>query len=101
MLQIKRQESSAPDYTSQMQALQRQATEMRRNVAQIEWQLRLLSLQRLSVQVDYRHDNSTLEEQQVEVQANSELVVTAPALGWSLLRWLSRAGDPVRKMPIF
>ncbi len=46
VLQIKQQESTALEYTSQMQALQRQATEMRRSAAQIEQQLRVLPGQR-------------------------------------------------------
>ncbi len=81
VLQIKQQESSALEYTSQMQALQRQATEMRRSAAQIEQQLRVLPGQRGSVQADYRRDAAAVEQEQVQTQVNGALVVTAPVAG--------------------
>ncbi|OAX54399.1 HlyD family secretion protein [Xanthomonas graminis] len=80
-LQIKQQESSALEYTSQMQALQRQATEMRRTIAQIEQQLRLLPGQRVGVQAEYRRDNAAVELEQVQTQASGALLVTAPVAG--------------------
>ncbi|KFA29288.1 HlyD family efflux transporter periplasmic adaptor subunit, partial [Xanthomonas vasicola] len=75
------QESSALEYTSQMQALQRQATEMRRSAAQIEQQLRVLPGQRGGVQADYRRDAAAVEQEQVQTQVNGALVVTAPVAG--------------------
>ncbi|MCL1498380.1 HlyD family secretion protein [Xanthomonas nasturtii] len=81
VLQIRQQESSALEYTSQLQALQRQATEMRRNAAQIEQQLRVLPGQRGGVQADYRRDAATVEQEQVQTQANGALVLTAPVAG--------------------
>ncbi|ACD59762.1 HlyD family secretion protein [Xanthomonas oryzae] len=81
VLQIKQQESTALEYTSQMQALQRQATEMRRSAAQIEQQLRVLPGQRGGVQADYRRDAAAVEQEQVQTQVNGALVVTAPVAG--------------------
>ncbi|USI99298.1 HlyD family efflux transporter periplasmic adaptor subunit [Xanthomonas prunicola] len=80
-LQIKQQESSALEYTGQMQALQRQATEMRRNAAQIEQQLQVLPGQRDGVRADYRRDAATVEQEQVQTQVNGALVVTTPVAG--------------------
>jgi membrane fusion protein len=80
-LQVKQQESNALEYTSQMQALQRQATEIRRSVAQIQQQLSVLPGQRGSVLAEYRRDNAIVEQQQVHAQADGALVVTAPVAG--------------------
>lgn len=81
VLQIKQQESSTLEYNSQMQALERQSTEMRRASAQIEQQLRMLLGQRGSVQADYRRDSAAVEQGQVQTQASAALVVTAPVAG--------------------
>ncbi|CTP91860.1 HlyD family secretion protein [Xanthomonas graminis] len=80
-LQIKQQESSALEYTSQMQALQRQATEMRRSLAQIEQQLRVLPGQRMGIHAEYRRDNAAVELEQVQTQVGGALLVTAPVGG--------------------
>ncbi|WP_372381577.1 HlyD family secretion protein [Xanthomonas sp. NCPPB 1754] len=79
VLQIKQQESSTLEYTSQMKALERQSTELRRASAQIEQQLRILPGQRGSVQAYYRRDSAAVEQEQV--QASAALVVTAPVAG--------------------
>jgi membrane fusion protein len=81
VLQIKQQESSALEYTSQMQALQRQATEMRRSVAQVEQQLRVLPGQRMGIQAEYRRDNAAVELDQVQTQVGGALAVMAPVAG--------------------
>ncbi|WP_068832858.1 HlyD family secretion protein [Xanthomonas graminis] len=81
VLQIKQQESSALEYTSQMQALERQATEMQRTVVQIEQQLRVLPGQRVGVQAEYRRDAAAVEQEQVQTQLNGALVVAAPVPG--------------------
>jgi len=81
VLQIKQQESSALEYTSQMQALQRQATEMRRSLAQIEQQLRVLPGQRMGIHAEYRRDNAAVELEQVQTQVGGALLVTAPVGG--------------------
>ncbi|QEO27479.1 HlyD family secretion protein [Xanthomonas translucens] len=81
VLQIKQQESSALEYTSQMQALERQATEMRRSVSQIEQQLHVLPGQRRGVQADYWRENALVEQEAVQTQASGALVMKAPVTG--------------------
>ncbi len=81
VLQIKQQESSVLEYTSQMQALQRQATEMRRSVAQIEQQLSVLPGQHGSVVADYQRDSAILGQERIQAQVSGSLVVTAPITG--------------------
>ncbi|KLD79223.1 HlyD family efflux transporter periplasmic adaptor subunit [Xanthomonas hyacinthi] len=81
VLQIKQQESSMLEYTSQMQALQRQATEMRRSVAQIEQQLGMLPGQRGSIRAEYKRDSAVVEQEQVQNQASGALVMKAPVAG--------------------
>ena len=100
VLQIKQQESSALEYTSQMQALERQSTEMRRIVAQIEQQLRAVPGQRGSVQADYQKDAASVQEEQVQTQAGGALVVTAPITGVVATQIVKsgqsiRAGEPL------
>ncbi|CTP88541.1 membrane fusion transmembrane protein [Xanthomonas translucens pv. poae] len=94
-LQIKQQESSALEYTSQMQALQRQATEMRRSLAQIEQQLRVLPGQRMGIHAEYRRDNAAVELEQVQTQVGGALLVTAP-VGGMIATQLVKPGQAIQ-----
>ncbi|EKU24142.1 HlyD family secretion protein [Xanthomonas graminis] len=94
-LQIKQQESSALEYTSQMQALQRQATEMRRSLAQIEQQLRVLPGQRMGIHAEYRRDNAAVELEQVQTQVGGALLVTAP-LGGMIATQVVKRGQAIQ-----
>lgn len=81
VLQIRQQEASALEYTSDMQALQRAALDQRREIAQLEQQLRTLPGQRAGARAEYRRDSAALGQERVQNQINSGLVVTAPIEG--------------------
>ncbi|WP_052250892.1 HlyD family secretion protein [Xanthomonas sacchari] len=80
-LQVKQQESNALEYTSQMQALQRQSTEILRNIAQVQQQLNALPGLRGGALAEYQREKSVVDQQQVQAQADGALVVTAPVAG--------------------
>lgn len=80
-LQIKQQESTVLEYTSQKQVLQRQAIGMRRTIAQLEQALAELPGQREATDATYRGELAQLEQERVQTQASGALVVTAPVSG--------------------
>lgn len=80
-LQIKQQESTVLEYTSQKQVLQRQAIATRRTIAQIEQALRELPGQREATDAGYRSELAQLEQERVQTRASGALVVTAPVDG--------------------
>ncbi|WP_140719640.1 HlyD family secretion protein [Pseudomonas sp. Hp2] len=81
VLQIKQQESTMLEYTTQMQAMQRQATATRRTIAQLQQALGELPGQRRSSEAGYRRELAQLEQEQVETEARGALMVTAPING--------------------
>jgi len=80
-LQIKQQESAALAQMSQLQALQRQAASIRRNIAQIEQTLAELPSQRQASEASFKHNLAQLEQEQVEILTQGELAVIAPVDG--------------------
>jgi len=80
-LQIKQQESAALAQRSQLQALQRQAASIRRNIALIEQTLAELPSQRQASEASFQHNLAQLEQEQVEILTQGELAVTAPVDG--------------------
>lgn len=81
LLQIKQQEASVLEYTSQMQALQGQAIAGRRGIAQLEQALGELPAQRGNARAGYQREQAALEQERVQTQANGALAVTAPVTG--------------------
>ncbi len=81
VLQIKQQEALMLDYTGQMQSLQRQAISTRRLMAQLQQAQRELPSQRQASDAGYLRDLAQLEQERVQTQANSELLVNAPVSG--------------------
>ncbi|TNV94122.1 HlyD family secretion protein [Xylella fastidiosa] len=80
-LQIKQQESTVLDYTSQMQAMQRQAIMTRRSIAQLQQSLRELPGQYQNSQATYRRELAQLEQEKVETEARGALSVVSPIDG--------------------
>ncbi|XQA62016.1 HlyD family secretion protein [Xanthomonas sacchari] len=95
-LQINRQESNVLDYTGEMQALQRQMTETQRSISQVEQQLRALPGQFGVVQANYLRDYASLEQEQVQMQADGASVITAPVSG-VVTNQLVKIGQAVQK----
>lgn len=80
-LQIKQEEATALEYTSEMQALQQQADEIRRNIAQIDQSLHQLPGQQQAADASYQHDVAQLEQERVQAEGQSKQVVSAPVDG--------------------
>lgn len=100
VLQIRQQEATALEYTSDMQALQRAALEQRRAIDQLEQQLAALPGQREGIKADYQRDSAAVGQEQVQVQANGALVVKAPVDGVVATRMVKpgqaiQAGQPL------
>ncbi|WP_282277235.1 HlyD family efflux transporter periplasmic adaptor subunit [Stenotrophomonas sp. PS02297] len=81
VLQIKQQEALVLDYTGQMQTLQRQAIGTRRLMAQLQQAQRELPGQQQASDAGYQRDLAQLEQERVQMQANSALLVKAPVSG--------------------
>ena len=81
LLQIKQQESTVLEYTSQQQALQRQALGTRRMIAQLEQAAHELPGQRQANDAGYQREFAQLEQERVQNDASGALVVTAPVSG--------------------
>jgi membrane fusion protein len=81
VLQIRQQEATALEYTSDLQALQRAQLEQRRAIDQLQQQLAALPGQRQAVQADYLRDSAAVGQEQVQAQANGALVIKAPVDG--------------------
>lgn len=81
LLQIKQQESAALSWEGEVQALQRQATAVRRMAAQLRHSLNELPGQTRTAEAGFQHDIAALEQEQVETQARGALAVVAPVDG--------------------
>jgi membrane fusion protein len=81
VLQIKQQEAAVLEYTGQMQALQRQAIGTRRLIAQFQQAERELPAQGQASKAGLQREMAELEQERVQTQASSALVVKAPVEG--------------------
>ena len=100
VLQIRQQEATALEYTSDMQALQRATMDQRRAIDQLQQQLDALPAQRERIGADYLRDSAAVGQEQVQVQANGALVLKAPVDGMVATRMTKpgqaiQAGQPV------
>lgn len=80
-LQVKQQEAAHLETVSEMQLLQRQATNARRGIAQLQQAMRELPGQRLASDAGYQRDLAALEQEQLETQARGALTINAPVSG--------------------
>lgn len=81
VLQIKQQEASVLEYTGQRQALQRQAIGIRRLIAQLQQAVHELPAQGQASAAGFQRELAQLEQERVQMQAGSALVVKAPVAG--------------------
>lgn len=81
LIQVKQQESAALDQVGTMQALQRQALEIRRTIVQLRQAMQELPGQRRTAEANFRRDLAVLEQEKVETEARGALVVDAPLDG--------------------
>lgn len=100
VLQIKQQESTVLEYTSQRQSLERQAISTRRMIAQLEQALQELPGQQQATEAGYQRELAQLEQERVQTEASGALVVTAPVAGVVATRTVKmgqavQAGQPL------
>ncbi|MBT2750231.1 MULTISPECIES: HlyD family efflux transporter periplasmic adaptor subunit [unclassified Lysobacter] len=99
-LQLKQQEQTVLELLSQQQAMQRQATGLRRNLAQLEQGLAELPTQRMQQRADNQRQLAQLEQDRVQQEANGEMMVNAPLAGLVASRLVEpgqavQAGQPL------
>jgi len=80
-LQVKQQQQALLEQVGSQQALERQAGSVRRTIAQLQQTLRELPAQRQVQAAAADRDLALLEQERVQANANSELLIKAPAAG--------------------
>lgn len=78
---LNQQQQSLLGLFNMQQQLERQATTIRRNIAQLEQSLRELPAQRRALIAATERDVAILDQEQIQQQANGELLVKAPVTG--------------------
>lgn len=80
-VQVNQQRQAVLDLVTAQQALERQATSLRRTAAQLEQSLRELPAQRRALQAASRRDRAELDLERVQREADGELLLKAPVTG--------------------
>lgn len=80
-VQLNQQQQSVLELLNTQQNLERQATALGRNIAQIQQTLRELPAQRGAQRAVVQRDLAVLEQERVQQEANGELLVKAPVAG--------------------
>ncbi|WP_286074077.1 HlyD family efflux transporter periplasmic adaptor subunit [Stenotrophomonas sp. 59] len=95
VVQINQQEQSMLEAVNAQQALQRQATSIRRNLAELEQRLAEIPHQRHSAKAASERDLAELSQETVRMEADGELLLRAPVTGLVANR-LVEAGQAVQ-----
>ncbi|MDQ0008268.1 membrane fusion protein [Luteibacter jiangsuensis] len=95
ILQIKQQESSVISYESEVEGLERELISARRTKAQLEQALAELPSQRQTIDAEFERNVASLRQDQVKIQADGSLTVTAPVAG-VVTAVFSKAGQAVK-----
>ncbi|KFN45143.1 HlyD family secretion protein [Arenimonas metalli] len=80
-IQLNQQEQAVLELTYEQQSLERQATTLRRNLAQLEQTLLELPARREGALATTRRDLAALELERVQQEASGELLIRAPVAG--------------------
>lgn len=80
-VQLNQQQQSLLELVNAQQGLERQATSIRRNLAQLDQSLRELPAQRRGLLASASRDLALLDQERVQQEANGELLVRAPLAG--------------------
>lgn len=81
LVQLNQQEQAMLDLLNAQQSLQRQATSIKRNLAQLDQTLAEIPQQRLSAKATSARDVAALADEAVQVEATGEMLMTAPVAG--------------------
>jgi len=80
-VQVNQQQQSLLELVNAQQGLERQATSIRRTLAQLDQSLRELPAQRRGLLASASRDLALLDQERVQQEANGELLVRAPLAG--------------------
>lgn len=99
-VQLKQQQQAVLEQTSELQALQRQKTLVRRNLVQVEQALRELPVQQSLRAAEHTRELAQLERERLQTAANGEVLVQAPINGMIASRLVEpgqsvQAGQPL------
>lgn len=102
-VQVNQQQQSWLELVNAQQALERQATSIRRSLAQLDQSLRELPAQRQGLQASTSRDLAMLDQERVQQEANSELLIRAPLAGLIANRLIEpgqavQAGQPLMSL---
>ena len=102
-VQVNQQQQSLLELVNAQQGLERQATSIRRSLAQLDQTLRELPAQRRGLQATTNRDLAMLDQESVQQEANGELLVRAPLAGLIANRLIEpgqavQAGQPVMSL---
>ncbi|PSM12970.1 HlyD family secretion protein [Stenotrophomonas maltophilia] len=81
LVQINQQEQSTLEMVNAQQALQRQATSIRRSLTELEQRLAEIPQQRLSTKAAFERDLAALSQETIRMEADGELLLRAPVAG--------------------
>lgn len=99
-VELQRQERSALESRATLQAMQRQATALRRDIVQLEQGLREVPAQRSARDAEHADALAQLEQERLRVAASGEVLVQAPVAGLIASRLVEpgqavQAGQPL------
>lgn len=94
-LQVTQQEQASLEQVAGLQALQRQATSARANIAQLQQTLAGLPAQQSAQAAAQMRELAQLDQQRLQIQASGEVLVKAPVTGLVASRLIER-GQTVR-----
>jgi len=95
LVQLNQQEQSMLDMLNAQQSLQRQATSLRRTLAQLEQALNEVPQKRRAARATAERDRAALSQEAVQMEASGELLLRAPVAGLVASR-LVEAGQAVQ-----
>lgn len=102
-VQVNQQQQSWLELVNAQQGLERQATSIRRSLAQLDQTLRELPAQRQGLQASTSRDLAMLDQERVQQEANGELLIRAPLAGLIANRLIEpgqavQAGQPLMSL---
>lgn len=102
-VQVNQQQQALLELVNAQQGLERQATSIRRSLAQLDQTLRELPAQRRGLLATTNRDLAMLDQERVQQEANGELLVRAPLAGLVANRLIEpgqavQAGQPLMSL---
>lgn len=102
-VQVNQQQQALLELVNAQQGLERQATSIRRSLAQLDQSLRELPAQRRGLLASASRDLAMLDQERVQQEANGELLVRAPLAGLVANRLIEpgqavQAGQPLMSL---